>query len=97
VDLTQCDYLLLRPSSDVQGTDMDGETVLLNLSTGRYYSLNPVASVIWSLCTGAHTIRDIQMILCDRFEVPPERALDDLIALVDQLMQEGLLYQESKG
>lgn len=97
VDPTQCDHLLLRPSPEVQGTDMDGETVLLNLSTGRYYSLNQVGSVIWSLCTGAHTLRDIQTMLCDRFEVPPERALDDLVVLVNQLLQEGLLHQESKG
>jgi len=30
-----------------------------------------------------YTIRDIHVILCDRFEVPPERVVDDLVALVN--------------
>ena len=94
VDRTMLDRILLRPSPDVQGTNMEGETVLLDLSTGRYYTLNRLGSVIWEHCTGHSTISDIHAVLCDRFEVAPERALDDLVALVNQLVQEGLLQQE---
>jgi hypothetical protein len=96
VDQTMCDQIVLLPSPDVQGTNMDGEIVLLDLSTGRYYTLNRLGSVIWDLCTGGHTISDIHAVLCDRFEVTPERALDDLVALVNELVQEGLLQQERR-
>ena len=75
---------------------MDGETVLLDLSSGRYYTLNRVGSVIWEQCTGDKTISDIQAALCDRFDVAPERALDDLVTLVNDLIQEGLLQQERR-
>jgi hypothetical protein len=88
--------IVLRANPDVQSTNMDGETVLLDLSTGRYYTLNRVGSVIWEQCTGTHTISDIQAVLCDRFDVAPERALDDLVTLVTQLTQEGLLQQERR-
>ncbi|OGW51442.1 MAG: hypothetical protein A2V62_04115 [Nitrospirae bacterium RBG_19FT_COMBO_58_9] len=87
---------ILRPSPEVQGSTMEGETVLLNLSTGRYYTLNRLGSVIWEHCTGQSTISDIHAILCDRFEVAPERALDDLVSLVNELIQEGLLQQERR-
>jgi len=90
------DQITLRHSLDVQGTTMDGETVLLDLSTGRYYTLNRLGSVIWEYCAGYHTISDIHAILCDRFEVAPERALDDLVTLVNELIQEGLLQQERR-
>jgi hypothetical protein len=90
------DRILLRVNPDVQSTNMDGETVLLDLSTGRYYTLNRVGSVIWEQCTGHHTISDIQTVLCDRFDVASERALDDLVTLVTQLTQEGLLQQERR-
>lgn len=90
------DRIVLRTNPDVQGTNMDGETVLLDLSTGRYYTLNRVGSVIWEHCIGNHTISDIQTALCDRFDVAPERALDDLVILVNQLTQEGLLQQERR-
>jgi len=96
VDRTILERTILRPSPNVQGTSMEGETVLLDLSTGRYYTLNRLGSVIWEHCTGHSTISDIHAVLCDRFEVASERALDDLVALVNQLVQEGLLHQERR-
>ncbi len=96
VDRTMLDRIILRSSPDVQGTSMEGETVLLDLSTGRYYTLNRLGSVIWEHCTGHSTISDIHAVLCDRFEVASERALDDLVALVNHLVQEGLLQQERR-
>ena len=94
VDCTMLARTILRPSPDVQGTSMEGETVLLDLSTGRYYTLNRLGSVIWEHCTGHTTMSDIHAVLCDRFEVSPDRALDDLVTLANQLVQEGLLQQE---
>jgi hypothetical protein len=96
VDRTMLDRTILLPSPDVQGTSMEGETVLLDLGTGRYYTLNRLGSVIWEHCTGHSTISDIHAVLCDRFDVAPERALDDLVALVSRLIQEGLLQQERR-
>ncbi len=96
IDRTQLDGSILRASPDVQGTTMEGETVLLDLSTGRYYTLNRLGSVIWEHCTGHSTISDIHAVLCDRFDVAPERAIEDLVALVNHLIQEGLLQQERR-
>ncbi|TKB91095.1 MAG: PqqD family protein [Nitrospira sp.] len=96
IDRTILDRTILRPSPDVQGTSLEGETVLLDLSTGRYYTLNQLGSVIWEHCTGHGTISEIHAVLCDRFDVAPERALDDLVALVNHLIQEGLLQQERR-
>ena len=96
VDRTVLDRIILRPSPDVQGTTMDGETVLLDLSTGRYYTLNRLGSVIWEHCTGQRTMADIHRAICERFEVAPEQALDDLVALANELIQEGLLQQEGR-
>jgi len=96
IDRTRLDGIVLRSSPDVQGTTMDGETVLLDLSSGRYYTLNRLGSVIWEHCAGQSTMADIHAVICDRFDVAPERALDDLVALVNELIQEGLLQQERR-
>jgi hypothetical protein len=96
VGCTILDRTILRPSHDVQSTNLDGETVLLDLSTDRYYTLNHLGSVIWEHCTGHSTISDIHAVLCDRFYVASERALDDLVALVNHLIQGGLLQQERR-
>ncbi|MDF0665611.1 MAG: PqqD family protein [Nitrospira sp.] len=96
IDRTMLDRTILWPSPDVQTASMADETVLLNLSSGRYYTLNRLGSVIWEHCTGHNTISDIHASLCNRFEVASEQALYDLIALIDQLVQEGLLQQGRK-
>ncbi|SPP66710.1 PqqD family protein [Nitrospira lenta] len=96
LDPTALDGTVLRACPDVQGTTMDGETVLLDLRTGRYYTLNRLGSVIWEHCTGTQTIREVHAVLCDRFDVAPERALDDLLALANELIKEGLLEQERR-
>ena len=73
VDPAILDHIALRPSPDVQGTNMDGETVLLDLGTGRYYTLNRLGSVIWEHCTGDNSISDIHEVLCNRFDVAPSQ------------------------
>lgn len=88
------DRTILEPSPDVQGTSLDGQTVLLDLRTGRYYTLNRLGAVIWEHCTGHKTISEIHAVLCDRFDVAPERVLDDLLGLVNHLLREGLLQRE---
>jgi len=96
LDRTMLARTILWPNPDVQATCMEGETVLLDLTTGRYYTLNRLGSVIWEHCTGQNTISDIHAVLCDRFTVASERALDDLVFLVNQLIQEGLLQQKRR-
>lgn len=87
---------ILTPHPDVQSTAMEGETVLLALDTGRYYTLNRLGTAIWDQCTGRNTMRDIHAVLCDRFDVSPDRAFEDLVALANQLVEEGLLLQERR-
>ncbi|MET0516059.1 MAG: PqqD family protein [Nitrospiraceae bacterium] len=79
---------------DIHGTAMDGEMVLLNLCSGRYYTLNAVGATVWECSREGKTLGDIHHTICARFEVSPDRAEEDLLALIDQLVGEGLLSVE---
>jgi Coenzyme PQQ synthesis protein D (PqqD) len=85
-----------QPNPNVQGTTLDGETVLLDLGSGRYYTLNRVGTAIWERCTGSQSLQDIHAALCTRFEASSERIADDLVALVTHLGHEGLLSLERR-
>lgn len=85
-----------QPNPNVQGTTLDGETVLLDLSSGRYYTLNRVGTAIWERCAGNQSLQDIHTTLCGRFEAPSARIADDLLALVTHLDHEGLLTLERR-
>lgn len=79
---------------DIHGTAMDGEMVLLNLWSGRYYTLNAVGAMVWECIREGRTLGDIHHAICARFDVSPDRAEEDLLLLVNQLKGEGLLSVE---
>ncbi len=93
-----CDLtaIFLKRNEDVHGTNMDGESVLLNLSTGRYYTLNSVGALIWDHCTGDRSIQDLLSLVCERFDVTWDQAKADLLELVTDLTQEGLIQRERR-
>ncbi len=94
----QVELCNLFPKQDeqVHSTVLDGESVLLNLSSGRYYTLNVVGSTIWDLCKGEQSLRQILSTICDRFDVSAQQAQDDVLDLIMHLEQEGLLHPERR-
>ncbi|ULA69584.1 MAG: hypothetical protein LZF62_440041 [Nitrospira sp.] len=93
VDLAQ---IFPKQNKDVHSTALEGESVLLNLSTGRYYSLNAVGSVVWEQCTGALSLAAICSSISERFDVTSQDAQSDLLDLIVQFRQEGLLHTERR-
>mgnify|MGYP001612411877 FL=1 len=91
VDWAKLMRLVPRRKPDVHGMTLDGETVLLDLSTGRSYRLNSVGTAVWEQCDGSATLFDIQAVLRSRCELSPERAHDEVVSLVLQLGHDGLL------
>jgi Coenzyme PQQ synthesis protein D (PqqD) len=81
---------------DISWTTLDGETILLNLENGFYYTLNRVSSVIWEQLSGAPSLDDILATLHARFDVDEAVIREDLNALIDQLCHEGLIAEEER-
>ncbi len=103
VDVSACvepgvDLARLFPvrHEDVHGTVLDGECVLLNLSTGRYYTLNAVGAFVWEQCTGTHSLSHIFSCIPQYFDVASDQAQSDGLDLIVQLRQEGLLHTERR-
>ena len=82
-------------SDTVTFAEVEGEAVLLDLESGRYYSLNLPGSAIWVMFTGEHDLGAIHRSLCQRFEVDGDAAWQDLVALVQNLCGEKLARVEA--
>ena len=70
---------------------IDKEAVILNLETGVYYSLNEVGTRVWELCDGSCSVKDITRAICEQFEVQEEQAERNILELVSDLLEEGLV------
>lgn len=67
------------------------EVVILGVEAGRYYSLNPVGARFWELLQQPVAIRDAVAVITSEFDAPPAAVEQDLIELVGQLVEAGLV------
>lgn len=72
-------------------SDLGGEAAILNLKDGVYYGLDAVGTRIWHLIQSPKTIQEIRDILLQEYEVEPARCESDLLALLGQLANTGLI------
>lgn len=71
--------------------DLTGEAAILNLTSGTYYGLNGVGARIWSLLREPRVVQNVLDHLLDEYDVEADRCEHDLIALLQQLADEGLV------
>ena len=71
--------------------DLAGDTAILNLTSGIYYSLNRVGSQIWNIIQEPATIDDIRRMVLYEYEVQSSQCESDLFALLEDLAEAGLV------
>ncbi|HNS01137.1 MAG TPA: PqqD family protein [Anaerolineae bacterium] len=68
-----------------------GEALLINLANGDYYSLDGVGTVIWENIDGRRTVDDLANIVTEEYNADKDQVVADVLRLVGQLTDEGLL------
>ena len=82
----------LRVNEDeIAAEVVESETVLINLSTGTYYTMDNVGSVVWSMIERSHSIEEIGSRLATHYSVDPDPVLADLCGLVHDLLDQRLV------
>ena len=67
------------------------ESVLLNVQSEEYYSLNDVGTRTWELIDGQTTTEEIAAKLAEEYEAPLADIEADVRALLQDLRDQGLL------
>jgi len=75
--------------------DLDGEAVLLETGSSRYYGLNEVGTRMWSLLHLHGDIEAVCRALLAEYEVPEDRLREDLLRFVDTLAARGLIRTDA--
>jgi coenzyme PQQ biosynthesis protein PqqD len=81
----------LRREDGVLVQEAQGQTVLLRLEDGGYYALDEVGALIWELCDGQRSLRDVVAALCTEFDAPEATVAADVLEFVGELRHERLL------
>jgi len=72
-------------------TDLGNEIAILNLDNGIYYGLNEVGADVWNFISEPRTVLQIVGHVRTQYEVDPDRCHRDLVALLKQLAEAGLI------
>jgi hypothetical protein len=77
--------------SDLNVRVVDGETLVLDLTSGLIHQLNPTANLVWEHCDGQSSIGEIANHLLQLYEVDVETAVNDVTEAVERLRELGLM------
>jgi hypothetical protein len=81
-------------ADDVVYEVLDGEAVVLDLTSGTYFALNSTATRLWQLVERDGDVEKILEMMRAEYEVDPAVLDRDLRTLVDDLRAKGLLRAE---
>ena len=85
--LTEC----LRLPEHVAASKLGDETVLLNVETGMYFTLDAVGSRFLELLQQDGHIAAAHQALLQEFDVDPEVLKSDILRLAEEMQAKGLL------
>jgi len=80
-----------RPKKSVIHEKFDDETVIVNLETGCYYSLQGTGDAVWALAASGLSEPQIVSRCCESFRGEPDVIRQAISAFVESLVREALL------
>ena len=79
---------------DVLISQLQEESVILNLESERYFGLDDVGTRFLSVLTTSDTIETAFERLRSEYDVDPQVLRSDILALVENLVEQGLLIRD---
>ena len=83
--------IVLKRAKDSISTELDGETVILNIETGVYNGLDPVGTTIWNVLENPASFERLTAAVLDEYEVTRGQCIDDLCTFLSDLLKNKLI------
>ena len=80
-------------SADIAAKVIDGEAIILNIANGLYFSMDQVGAVVWGHIEAGCMSGEICDAVAARYEIDAATAGNDVSALLDALLKEGLILR----
>jgi hypothetical protein len=86
------DSIPTRSTNVVARRGPDDVTILLDTTSGRYYTLDDVGGRVWELADGTNTVAEIASRLASEYEAPLEQIEADVRELLGDLSADELVH-----
>jgi PqqD family protein of HPr-rel-A system len=81
---------------DLTLAELDGETVVYDDSTGHLHYLNTTATLVFHLCDGSGTIKELAADVADVYQLGEETVEKQIRTLVGRFRRAGLLQPTAR-
>ena len=82
----------IAKSSAIASRLLGGEMMVMSAADSTFFTLNPVATVVWQAADGLTPLSEIvARYVCTEFDVDPETAQRDVERFVEELSGHGIL------
>lgn len=83
----------MRPKvrGDLAAVELDGEAVVFDESDGSLHHLNSTATIVFSFCDGASTVKEISSEIAQAFEAEASQVEREVRKLLRSFRESGLL------
>lgn len=76
---------------------IDGETVIINLDNGNYYSIDGVGADIWNLIDSGANINQISELISENYNIDKDEVHESIEELTNELISEGLIVNSKNN
>jgi hypothetical protein len=87
--------LIICRSKDNVSTELEGETVILDFSSGMYNGLDPVGTFIWNKLEQPLSVAALRDGILENYAVSEEQCIADLFDFLAVLAENGLICVEN--
>lgn len=84
----------VRVPDEVLISNLQDESVILNLNSERYFGLDNVGTRMLSVLSASNSIETAYQRLLAEYDVDPQALRQDLSSLIENLLQQGLVAIE---
>jgi Coenzyme PQQ synthesis protein D (PqqD) len=79
------------PANNVETEVIDGEVLVYHPQQTRAVYLNPTAAVVWGLCDGNRSVREIIRTIDESYPDAGASLTEDVLVTLNQLQESGIL------
>jgi hypothetical protein len=85
----------LRQNPDIEASELNGELLLFNGATNKFFVMNPTAAFIWEKIKQPAGEQELASAVCERFSgTTQEQALTDVKETLKNMKELGLLLDQ---
>ena len=84
---------ILKQETLTPWQEMEGRALVITPQKSAVHELNDKATFVWKKIDGQTTARAIIVDLCEDFDVNPEEAQNDVLPLIREMKEKGLILE----